>query len=58
MSNRYLNGRTALVTGSVGGLGNAIAAGLAEVGANLVLNGLETQEEGADAASKIALSMM
>ena len=55
MSNRYLNGRTALVTGSVGGLGNAIAAGLAAVGANLVLNGLETQEEGADAASKIAL---
>jgi 3-hydroxybutyrate dehydrogenase len=54
MSNRYLNGRTALVTGSVGGLGNAIAEGLAAVGANIVLNGLEPAEEGAGAASKIA----
>jgi 3-hydroxybutyrate dehydrogenase len=54
MSNRYLDGRTALVTGSVGGLGNAIAAGLAAVGANIVLNGLETSEDGVKAAEKIA----
>jgi gluconate 5-dehydrogenase len=34
-----LSGRTALVTGSSGGLGFAMAAGLAEAGARLVLNG-------------------
>ena len=35
-----LNGRTALVTGSVAGLGHAIAAALARSGASVVLNGL------------------
>ena len=54
MSNRYLDGRTALVTGSVGGLGNAIATGLAAVGAKIVLNGLESEEEGIKAAEKIS----
>jgi gluconate 5-dehydrogenase len=34
-----LSGRTALVTGSSGGLGFAMAAGLAEAGTRLVLNG-------------------
>jgi 3-hydroxybutyrate dehydrogenase len=54
MSNRYLDGRTALVTGSVGGLGNAIATGLAAAGAKIVLNGLEPAEEGIKAAEKIS----
>jgi len=35
-----LSGRTALVTGSSRGIGLAIAAGLAEAGARIVLNGL------------------
>ncbi len=54
MSNRYLEGRTALVTGSVGGLGYAIASGLAAVGSNIVLNGLESTEEGINAAGTIS----
>jgi len=37
-----LSGRTALVTGSSRGLGHAIAEGLAQAGARLVLNGTDT----------------
>ncbi len=36
-----LEGKTALVTGSSRGLGQAIATGLAEAGARLVLNGMD-----------------
>lgn len=36
-----LSGRTALVTGSSRGLGHAIAEGLAQAGANLILNGID-----------------
>ena len=36
-----LTGRTGLVTGSTRGLGNALAEGLAEAGATIVLNGLD-----------------
>ena len=38
-----LSGRTALVTGSSRGLGHAIAEGLAQAGARLVLNGMDTE---------------
>ncbi|MBZ0162168.1 MAG: SDR family oxidoreductase [Notoacmeibacter sp.] len=38
-----LEGQTALVTGSSRGLGNAIATGLAEAGARIVLNGLKAE---------------
>jgi len=37
-----LSGRTALVTGSARGIGLAIARGLAQAGARVVLNGRQT----------------
>jgi gluconate 5-dehydrogenase len=45
-----LNGRTALVTGSSRGLGRAMATGLAEAGAALVLNGSDAGRLAAAAA--------
>jgi gluconate 5-dehydrogenase len=45
-----LTGRTALVTGSVRGLGNTLARGLAEAGATVVLNGLNAVTVSAAAA--------
>ena len=47
-----LSGKTALVTGSSGGLGLTIARGLAEAGATVVLNG-RNQEKLADATSSL-----
>jgi 3-hydroxybutyrate dehydrogenase len=41
MSDAALHGRCALVTGSTGGLGLAIAAGLARAGCRIMLTGLE-----------------
>src|ERR1700712_2008138 len=47
-----LSGRTALVTGSTAGLGYAIAAGLADAGATVVLNG-RTEKRVTEAADRI-----
>src|SRR5690554_708985 len=55
MSNPFdLTGRTALVTGSSRGLGQAIAEGLAKAGARIVLNGVNAArlEETAAAMKK------
>ncbi|WP_429820472.1 SDR family oxidoreductase [Ensifer sp. B1-9] len=54
MTNRLfdLSGRTALVTGSTRGLGNAIARGLGDAGAHIVLNG-----RSADAVAEAANSL-
>jgi gluconate 5-dehydrogenase len=46
-----LSGRTGLVTGSARGLGNALAEGLAEAGATIVLNGLNTARLSSAAAA-------
>lgn len=46
-----LNGMTALVTGASGGIGSAIAKGLAAQGARLALSGSNVQKLGAFAAS-------
>jgi 3-hydroxybutyrate dehydrogenase len=49
-----LAGRHALVTGSVAGLGYAMARGLAQQGANITLNGLAAEGAGAKAAEILA----
>lgn len=52
MQERFLEGRTALVTGSVQGIGLAIGKALASAGARLAVHGLATREQ-ADAAVHI-----
>ena len=42
---RFLEGRTALVTGSVQGIGLAIGQALASAGARIGVHGLATQQE-------------
>jgi 3-hydroxybutyrate dehydrogenase len=49
MQDRFLEGRTALVTGSVQGIGLAIGTALAAAGARLAVHGLATPEQ-SDAA--------
>jgi len=54
MAERTLAGRNALVTGSVGGLGLAIAQALATAGATLTLTGVEGADKGDAIAAKLA----
>ncbi|WP_339853727.1 3-hydroxybutyrate dehydrogenase [uncultured Nisaea sp.] len=49
-----LNGKCALVTGSVSGLGYAVAEALARAGAHVVLNGLCEPAEGHAAAARLS----
>jgi 3-hydroxybutyrate dehydrogenase len=54
MTTQFMNGKCALVTGSVDGLGFAIAEALAKAGANIVLNGLCDAHQGEAAAKELA----
>src|SRR5215475_12403277 len=56
MQQRFLEGRTAQVTGSVQGIGLAIAKALASAGARIAVHGLATQQEAAAAVAAIRTS--
>ncbi len=49
-----LKGRTAVVTGSTSGIGHAIALALAEAGANVVVNGLGSEQDNEKAIRAVA----
>ena len=53
MTEQFLQGRTALVTGSTSGIGLAIASALAAAGAKVAINGLGSAEQIADALAEV-----
>lgn len=53
MPDTHLKGKTAVITGSTGGIGLAIASGLAQSGCNILLHGLETQDQVQTAIRKV-----
>ena len=53
MTERFLEGRSALVTGSTSGIGLAIAQTLAAAGAKVAINGLGTPEQIASAIAEV-----
>jgi 3-hydroxybutyrate dehydrogenase len=51
--NMTLKGKTAVVTGSTSGIGHGIALALARAGANIVVNGLGTEQENTKAIAEL-----
>ncbi len=56
MAGTSLQGRTALVTGSIQGIGLAIARALAEAGARIAVHGLASQEEAEHVVAEITVA--
>ena len=56
MNEKFLSGKTALVTGSAQGIGLAIATRLAQAGAAIVLHGLATPAQVAEAETSLRQS--
>ncbi len=54
MSERFLEGRTALVTGSTSGIGLAIAQALGSAGARVAINGLGSAEQITEAQARVS----
>ena len=54
MSDTFLHGRTALVTGGTSGIGLAIARALGAAGARVAINGLGTTEQIAEAVASVS----
>src|SRR5579871_1840798 len=52
MEHRDLKGKTAIVTGSATGIGSAVAIGLANRGANVVVNYTRSKQEAEETAEK------
>ena len=57
MTERILEGRTALVTGSTSGIGLGIALLYAQAGAKVMLNGLGRPEDIAQARKQVGAAM-
>ena len=57
MTTSDLNGRVALVTGSSSGIGAAVAATFAELGASVVVNSVSSVAEGEQLAAKLPDAM-
>lgn len=53
MTNRHLEGRTALVTGSAQGIGLSIARALGAAGARVAVHGIATAEQAEAALSEV-----
>lgn len=58
MTQHFLHGKTALVTGSTSGIGLGLAASLARAGANIVLNGFGEHDDAIDSIRAIGVKAL
>lgn len=58
MTQQFLNGKTAVVTGSTSGIGLGLAKALATAGANIVLNGFGDSKEAIDSINALGVTSL